>query len=422
MFAYYFPPLGGSGVQRTLKYVKYLPEHGFEPLVVTGRPRWATQLADESLLSEVPPSATRGPKLRRSRSTTSRARSTASWAASGSPAGWCRGALWPDHARGLDPRRGMARAEVNPRARAVDPLQHVASGDLAPRRPDRSPSSPVCPGSPISATRSRTTRIPCTPTTTRPIAYTRPWSAGLWSGRCTRPSPATASACPDSAARIGDVGTYPTGSTLKTSRRTSGPRPVPLDRFRLSYVGTLYGARNAGPVFDAVRTLVQKGSSIPIASRSASWATRSAHRPMRCPSPSRSPGSSIITRLSPRCSARQRSSFIPPRMYRAHREAVRVLDLGSSRAMRREPQQRRLPHRRRARGWRVRGRPRSGKRRGSAHAHGHPMEAGGLPPLEDVRREAIKRFSRAKLAGDLAELLRSALSEDGAALRPGPTP
>ena len=47
---------------------------------------------------------------------------------------------------------------------------------------------------------------------------------------------------------------------------------------------------------------------------------------------------------------------------------------------------------------------------------------GGLPSLEDVRREAIKRFSRAKLAGDLAELLRSALSEDGAALRPGPTP
>ena len=87
MFAYYFPPLGGSGVQRTLKYVKYLPEHGFDPLVVTGRPRWASQLADESLLSEVPPSAT-VVRLRRSPSTTRRARSTASWAASGSPAGW----------------------------------------------------------------------------------------------------------------------------------------------------------------------------------------------------------------------------------------------------------------------------------------------------------------------------------------------
>ena len=28
MFAYYFPPLGGGGVQRTAKYVKYLPVRG----------------------------------------------------------------------------------------------------------------------------------------------------------------------------------------------------------------------------------------------------------------------------------------------------------------------------------------------------------------------------------------------------------
>ena len=28
MLAYAFPPLGGAGVQRTLKFVKYLPEHG----------------------------------------------------------------------------------------------------------------------------------------------------------------------------------------------------------------------------------------------------------------------------------------------------------------------------------------------------------------------------------------------------------
>jgi hypothetical protein len=36
-------------------------------------------------------------------------------------------------------------------------------------------------------------------------------------------------------------------------------------------------------------------------------------------------------------------------------------------------------------------------------------ERGLLTPLEDVREEAAKRFSRAELAGDLAELLRSAL-------------
>lgn len=33
--AYHFPPIGGSGVQRSLKYVKYLPSNGYNPLVVT---------------------------------------------------------------------------------------------------------------------------------------------------------------------------------------------------------------------------------------------------------------------------------------------------------------------------------------------------------------------------------------------------
>jgi glycosyltransferase involved in cell wall biosynthesis len=33
--SYYFPPSGGPGVQRVLKYVKYLPEFGYEPVVLT---------------------------------------------------------------------------------------------------------------------------------------------------------------------------------------------------------------------------------------------------------------------------------------------------------------------------------------------------------------------------------------------------
>lgn len=35
VIAYYFPPLGLSGVQRTLKFVKYLPDFGWEPTVLT---------------------------------------------------------------------------------------------------------------------------------------------------------------------------------------------------------------------------------------------------------------------------------------------------------------------------------------------------------------------------------------------------
>jgi len=54
MFAYYFPPLGGGGVQRTLKNVKYLPEQGFEPIVVCGGQHGAV-LKDPTLTSDVPP-------------------------------------------------------------------------------------------------------------------------------------------------------------------------------------------------------------------------------------------------------------------------------------------------------------------------------------------------------------------------------
>lgn len=35
VFAYYFPPLGLSGVQRTLAFVKYLPLYGWNPTVIT---------------------------------------------------------------------------------------------------------------------------------------------------------------------------------------------------------------------------------------------------------------------------------------------------------------------------------------------------------------------------------------------------
>lgn len=52
VLAYYFPPMGLSGVQRVAKFVKYLPEHGWLPTVLTVDP--AGYFAyDETLLHEV---------------------------------------------------------------------------------------------------------------------------------------------------------------------------------------------------------------------------------------------------------------------------------------------------------------------------------------------------------------------------------
>ena len=52
VIAYYFPPMGLSGVQRTAKFVKYLPQFGWHPTVITVEP--GGYLAhDESLLEDV---------------------------------------------------------------------------------------------------------------------------------------------------------------------------------------------------------------------------------------------------------------------------------------------------------------------------------------------------------------------------------
>jgi glycosyltransferase involved in cell wall biosynthesis len=47
-----FPPMGGAGVQRTTKFVKYLRDFGFEPVVVTKE--HVAQLSDWSLLEDIP--------------------------------------------------------------------------------------------------------------------------------------------------------------------------------------------------------------------------------------------------------------------------------------------------------------------------------------------------------------------------------
>ncbi|HAQ20156.1 MAG TPA: hypothetical protein DCR40_13140 [Prolixibacteraceae bacterium] len=56
IITYYWPPSGGAGVQRWLKFAKYLPEFGWQPVILTVDTEYASYpQRDESLLSEVDP-------------------------------------------------------------------------------------------------------------------------------------------------------------------------------------------------------------------------------------------------------------------------------------------------------------------------------------------------------------------------------
>ncbi|MCU0606502.1 MAG: glycosyltransferase [Candidatus Edwardsbacteria bacterium] len=53
VLSYYFPPLGMSGVQRMLKFVKYLPQSGWQPIVITPDHRGSYGY-DAALLDQIP--------------------------------------------------------------------------------------------------------------------------------------------------------------------------------------------------------------------------------------------------------------------------------------------------------------------------------------------------------------------------------
>jgi len=52
ILSYYYPPLGSSGVQRTVKFVKYLPQFGWNPIIIAPRPR-GSYIHDPALCAEV---------------------------------------------------------------------------------------------------------------------------------------------------------------------------------------------------------------------------------------------------------------------------------------------------------------------------------------------------------------------------------
>ena len=53
IITYYWPPSGGAGVQRVLKFAKYLPQFGWEPHILTVE-NGDAPIIDESLLDDIP--------------------------------------------------------------------------------------------------------------------------------------------------------------------------------------------------------------------------------------------------------------------------------------------------------------------------------------------------------------------------------
>jgi glycosyltransferase involved in cell wall biosynthesis len=52
VITYYWPPMSGGGVQRILKFCKYLPEFGYAPIVISGDETRDVTLIDESLTAD----------------------------------------------------------------------------------------------------------------------------------------------------------------------------------------------------------------------------------------------------------------------------------------------------------------------------------------------------------------------------------
>ena len=53
LITYYWPPAGGAGVQRVLKFAKYLPQFGWQPVILTVE-NPDCPVVDETLLNDIP--------------------------------------------------------------------------------------------------------------------------------------------------------------------------------------------------------------------------------------------------------------------------------------------------------------------------------------------------------------------------------
>jgi hypothetical protein len=255
---YFFPPLGGAGVPRILKFVKYLPDLGWEVAVVTSSTgaRWYGA-RDPSLLAEIPPSVEiiRAGELpvartrRRLWGILQRLRilPLASYIA------------WPDETVGWLP---FATAAALRAARRWHPDVLLSS------------SYPYT-SHLVALAVSRSTGVPWVadfrdPWTRNPQQEPPPWPLPGLNARLERALVNRADRVVRAYGPLELVGLAPDDprgviinngvdeADFDGADGADGARP-PADRFRLTYVGSLYGSRDARPVFEAVARLVRAG-------------------------------------------------------------------------------------------------------------------------------------------------------------------
>jgi glycosyltransferase involved in cell wall biosynthesis len=252
MLAYFFPPLGGGGVQRTLKHVKYLPDEGFESIVLTTRLGWSS-MRDPTLGADLRP----GTKVIRA---TEIPVQMAKWGLHGvlRRAGLSTDITsyigWPDETSGWVPAA----------------IWH-AFGAVRRHRPDvlYSTSSPVS-AHLVALIVSRATGIPWV------ADFRDPWMINPQVRRLAGPVRDLSERLERAIVRHARYVTIPDESVELLGIGDEDPRLVlirngvdPDDlpptvstgrntKFRLAHVGSLYGERNAAPVFAALRSLLDR--------------------------------------------------------------------------------------------------------------------------------------------------------------------
>jgi glycosyltransferase involved in cell wall biosynthesis len=262
MFAYYFPPLGGSAVQRTLKYVKYLPRHGYDPTVITGQPRWLPELRDDRLGRDIPESAV-----------VVRARTVPLALIQGKLDGLLRragistrfvaAALWPDELVGWVPAavwHGLRVIRAR-RPAVMFSTSLPASAHLAALIVHRLTGIPW-----VADFRDSLTYDPG-PEYTRARPPLR--VIAMLERRVVAEAAYVTVAC--DTIRLVDVDRHdrrrifiPNGFDPDDVKPEAGVAGESASaRFRLSYVGSLYGSRHGSPVFDAVKELAAGGCITP---------------------------------------------------------------------------------------------------------------------------------------------------------------